>query len=212
MTKQAYLESQRGKPYSEIVANQPKVNVVGAIFGENLRNVVAILAGGLQYRLDNAPDSELRTALLTGFRYMTLPDYAFNLAATDVHDLLQKAVNAQLVTPDEYALFLQLATYEKPQFEITREDCADYFGGMDWQPLATSNSVVNIWLKTKAPESTHIVIQHQDVLPDGSLSDWRHSTAVHGIELVGEYQAAIPTKAGRSYRWRCEYALDVVVS
>ncbi len=212
MNKADYLESQRGKTYTQIVNEQPMVNVVGAIFGENLRNVVAILAGGLQYRLDNAPDSEIRTALLTGFRYMTLPDYAFNLAAPDVHDLLQKAVNAQLVTPDEYALFLQLATYQKPQFEITREDCADYFGGMDWQPLTTSNATVNIWLKTKAPESTHIVIQHQDTLPDGSLSDWRHSTAVHGIELVGEYQAAIPNKAGRVYRWRCEYSLDCVVS
>ncbi len=212
MSKAEYLESQRGKTYSEIVANQPMVDVVGSIRGDNLRNVVAILAGGLQYRLDNAPDSELRTALLTAFKYMMLPDYAINLSLAENIGLLQASAKVGLVTQVEYEQFISLATYQKPEFDITREDCANYFGGSDWQEFSTSNATVNIWLKTKAPEPTHILIQHQDVLPDGSLSDWRHSTAVHGIELVGEYQAAIPTKAGRSYRWRCEYALDCVVS
>lgn len=125
------------------------------------------------------------------------------------------ALSAKL-TQFKSAMF-SLSNY-KPRFpSVTLDDvikarAAQLSPADAWHPLATSNSVVNIWLKTKAPESTYIVIQHQDTLPDGSLSDWRHSTAVHGIELVGEYQAAIPTKAGRSYRWRCEYVLDCVVS
>lgn len=79
MTKSEYLESQRGKTYSVVVAEQPMETVVGSIRGNNLRDVVAILAAGLQYRLDTmtlpAEAEPLRAALLTAFKYMTLPDY-----------------------------------------------------------------------------------------------------------------------------------------
>lgn len=145
--------------------------------------------------------------------------HTINMNDPTVQLTFNAAVSVGLISATEAAKVLNLAKYSKVVFpDVTMKDIVTHFNPEliapidTWQPLTTSNSVVNIWLKTKAPESTHIVIQHQDALPDGSLSDWRHSTAVHGVELVGEYQAAIPTKAGRSYRWRCEYVLDVVVS
>lgn len=145
--------------------------------------------------------------------------HTINMNDPTVQLTFNAAVSVGLISAAEATKVMSLAKYNKVMFpEVAMKDIVAHFNpeliapADTWQPLATSSGFVNIWLKTKAPESTYIVIQHQDLLPDDSLSDWRHSTAVHGIELVGEYQAAIPTKAGRQYRWRCEYVLDVWVS
>ena len=145
--------------------------------------------------------------------------HTINMNDPTVQLTFNAAVSVGLISAAEATKVMSLAKYNKVMFpEVAMKDIVAHFNpeliapADTWQPLATSSGFVNIWLKTKSPESTHIVIQHQDTLPDDSLSDWRHSTAVHGIELVGEYQAAVPTKAGRKYRWRCEYMLDAVVS
>lgn len=128
MTKNEYLESNRGLPYSQIIAEQPQDTIVGSIRGDNLRNVVDILAKGLQFRLDNAEPSPLRTALLTVFKYLLLPDYAINLSLPENIGLLEKAVNVGLVEPTERDQFIALASYTKPRFNLSIADCVDYFG------------------------------------------------------------------------------------
>lgn len=195
--------------------------VVGKIAYGNTLHLVSMLARGLRMRIDTCAIPALKYAWQEALQpaYLSSPSYSINVALPEIRAMLDQGKTAGICTQAEYDFIVELASYDKVLFpDATMRDVVAYFNPEliapidTWQPLATSNATVNIWLKTKAPEPTHIVIQHQDVLPDGSLSDWRHSTAVHGIELVGEYQAAIPTKAGRQYRWRCEYLLDCVVS
>lgn len=210
MTKTEYINSQLqlGKTHSQIIEGQPNEKVIGSIRGDNLRNVVAILASGLQYRLDKAEDSELKTALLTAFRYMSLPNYAINLALTENQNMLSHAVATGLVTESEQNALYQLASYERPLYNITSED----FSG-EWHELPETMSIWFILkLATKAPEMTHIVIQAKDNYGD-SESDWYHCTALHGIELAREYKAALPSNGYyHKLRWKCEYNLDCVVS
>lgn len=208
MSKAEYLESQRGKTYSVIVAEQPMQSVVGSIRGANLRDVVSVLAGGLQYRLDNAPDSPLRTALLVAFNHLALPDYAINLALLGNVGMLQAAVADGLVNQAESDRFFELATYQRPLHNITREDCADYFGNV-WHELdATECRVLSLFLNSRTPEVTHIVVQMQDL-----SGAWEHATALHGIQSVRPYTAVLPYYGeARKLRWRCEYVLDGLVS
>lgn len=213
MTKDEYLESQRGKTYTQIIAEQPMLDVVGSIRGENLRDVVAILAGGLQYRLDNAvlpPEAEpLRTALQVAFKYLDLPDYAINLSLPENELLLLQAVTTGLVTQAEADKFLTLATYQKPEFNLTREDCAEYFNGNAWNEIeATDKQWLQVQLNTTAPEPTHIVVQWQ-----ASNGEWYHATAIHGLLAPVQYRAQLPFYGvARKLRLRCEYLLDAVVT
>lgn len=209
VNKSEYLESRKGELHSVIIASQPTEKVVGSIRGDNLRNVVAILAAGLQYRLDTAQDSPLRTALLTAFKYMTLPDYAINLSLPENVGLLGMAVQAGIVTPEERDQFFSLATYETPVYNIT---AADFVGEWNELPVTSAQTAI-VRLHEKAPEQTYILFQAQDDYGDGTTSDWYHATALHGVELAREYRAPLPFNGyKRKIRWRCEYALDCVVS
>jgi len=203
MNKTEYIESRNGELHSVIIATQPTESVIGSIRGDNLRNVVAILAGGLQYRLDNAEDSPLRTALLTAFKYLTLQDYSINLALPENAGMLRLANSHGLVSDDELAQFFALATYERPLYNITADD----FVG-EWVEIPPTDSrSITFTLNKKAPEQTYILIQWQD-----KAGDWYHATALHGVEAVKSYTAALPYDGEpRALRWRCAYALDVVV-
>lgn len=212
MTKSEYLESQRGKTYSVIVAEQPLETVIGSIRGDNLRDVVAILAAGLQYRLDTmtlpTEAEPLRTALLTAFKYMTLPDYGINLSMPENAGMLQAAVSVGLVTQAESDKFFQLASYQRPLHNITREDCAEYFGA-GWIELPeTDGQRLTLQLNTRTPEVTHILVQMQDL-----SGEWEHATALHGIQSAKPYSAPLPHYGqARKVRWKCEYSLDGVVA
>lgn len=212
MSKDVYLNSQRGKSYTAIVREQPMVDAVGSIRGDNLRNVVAILAAGLQFRLDNAPSSPLRTALLTAFKYLTLTDYAINLSLQENVQLLQNAVTAGLVTADEYAQFIALATYQKPELHVTRDDCIRFYGGNIWNVLdATDTRKLRFRLNTLPPEPTVIIFEAQDCRADGSKSDWYYATALH-VDVSRDYCFDIPHNGyARSIRWRCEYPLNAII-
>ena len=210
MTKNEYLESQRGKTYTQIIAEQPMETVVGSIRGDNLRDVVAILAAGLQHRLDTMPlqtESEpLRTALLTAFKYLALPDYGINLSLPENAGMLQSAVAVGLVTQDESDKFLQLASYERPLYNITRQDCVDYFG-TEWNVIdPTHNRAFTVTLTQPLPEPASIIVQYQEIY-DGWESAWKHATALT-VHEQGKYRADTPYNGyERRFQWRCEYAL-----
>lgn len=198
MTREEYLESQRGKPYSQIVIEQPTETRVGSIRGDNLRNVVAILAGGLQYRLDNAEDSPLRTALLTVFRYLTLPDYAINLSLPENMGLLNAAVGLGLVELYERDAFVQLASYEVKTFNLTVNDCADYFGRhfnpIEFQ-LASHIDATSFVLRLLAPtpEEEQVRIEYRTKIK-GFDGPWvlAAQLTVKDVGNYGRFCATIP--------------------
>jgi hypothetical protein len=195
--------------------------VIGAIRGDNLRDVVAILASGLQYRLDNAPDSPLRTALLVGFRYMGLQEYGFNLAEPKVHGMLQMAVHEGLVTADEYAEFLQLATYDKPLYPtVTTRDIVKHFEPHltdvgQWRVIEqVATKQLRLQLRKDLPEPSSVTIEMRESNDNQTWSAWRRVAQFSGVHEAGNYYQAIPFNGlQRQVRWRgTEYALDADVT
>ena len=62
MTLQAEFDARQGKPYPEILSEIQAIteDVVMPIEGKDLRDVVTVLASGLDYRLQMAEPSPLR--------------------------------------------------------------------------------------------------------------------------------------------------------
>lgn len=210
MTREEYLESQRGKTYTEILAEQPLEGAIGSIRGENLRDVVAVLAGGLQHRLDNMSlptgYEPLRTALLVAFKYLTIQDYAINLSLEENVTMLQMAVAVGLVTQAESNKFFELATYTMPKFNITRQECADYFNPGWYQLDPTHNRSFTVEVTEQLPEQSTIVVQYQEIY-EGWESAWKPATSLI-VHQPGKYRADTPYNGyERRFQWRCEYQL-----
>lgn len=79
----------------------------------------------------------------------------------------------------------------------------------EWHELPeTDGRTLALQLNTRTPEVTHILVQMQDL-----SGVWEHATALHGIQSCKPYRAELPYHGQpRAIRWRCEYALDGVVS
>jgi hypothetical protein len=196
--------------------------VIGSIRGADLRNVVAILAGGLQYRLDNAPESPIRTALLTGFKNMTIPDYAFNMADPTVAYMLDIATQLGLVTPDERLQFYTLATFMKPVWPgVTIKDIVqhkqpnlielnDWSGEIDVGRSRTGLLTVLAPL----PETTNVVVEIK-ISDDGiNYGSWMPCTIIPGILNPTIHPFNVPSFSGmtRKIRWKgTDYAVPGIV-
>lgn len=204
MTKNEYIQSRLGELHSVIIATQPTTSVIGSIRGDNLRNIVSILAAGLQDRLDNAPASEIKTALVTAFKYLSLPDYAINLSVPGNMAMLDIAHSLSIITTAERAELIRLATYEVPVYDIRKEDFYN-----EWYELpATSAPTLTLRLTEKPPETTHILFHMQDQYDDNTSSDWYYATALHNVSIVKEYKIPVPFNGHpRKIKWCCDYQL-----
>lgn len=188
------------------------VPAIGSIRGADLRNVVAILASGLQYRLDNAPDSPIRTALRTGFSNMNIQDYAFNLSDPTVAYMLDIATQLGIVTPDERRQFYELATYNKRVWPdvtvldiVTHKQPAlvemnDWSGDID---MGSSRTVM-LTMLSDLPEVTTVVVEIKLSRDGITYGQWMPCTIIPGIEKATSYMASIPSYSGmyRKIRWK----------
>lgn len=211
-----------GYTYQEILEliKSKSVPTIGSIRGADLRDVVSILASGLQHRLNTATIPEeaepLRTALLTGFKFMTIPDYAFNLASPEVSGMLQMATAVGLVTNDEYNKFVNLATYQKPAFpDVTLRDIIEYkepaLISDKWIEIPeTDHRRFYIRLRQALPETINVVIQARDQYHDGFESEWYHCTTLRDIYLPREYVAELGYNGyARKLRWKALYVIPL---
>lgn len=196
-------------------------DVIGAIRGDNLRDVVVILAAGLQHRLDNAEPSPLRTALLTGFKYMTLPDYSFNLGVPAVADMLEQAVVAGLVTKDERDKFFALATYKSPLFpDATIKDIVAKFEPHkikldDWATIEqVPTHRLMLTLNSDMPEPSTVLIEMRESHNGIDWTNWRNVPSFSNVERAGAYYQTAPFSGlQRQLRWRgASYAIDGTVA
>jgi hypothetical protein len=119
-----------------------------------------------------------------------------------------------LITADDHAFIIQLATYERQLFpDATLRDVVAHFNpelvdGQWHETAPTDSRRFSITLNSAAPEVTHIVVQWL-----GSDGVWYHATALHGILAPVPYSAEIPYfGVPRKMRWRCDYALDGTVT
>jgi hypothetical protein len=206
------IEAKRGLPVSQILEElkAETIDVVGPIEGKDLRDVVTVLCSGLDYRLSQAPDSPLKSALVRAFNSMSIAEFGFNLADPVVASMLDAGVEAGLVDVNERLWFYGIATKQVPKYPNV--ELRDVLAVIEpekldgtWHEIEeTSGQSFQLQLNTRPPETTHIVVQWQGV--DG---EWYHATALHGLLAPVQYRAQLPFYGvPRKLRWRCEYLLD----
>lgn len=214
MTLSDAIESKRGKSYQEIYLelSSETVSNIGAIRADNLRDVVSILASGLQFRLESAEPSAIRTALLTGFKYMALPDYAFNLAQPDVMMLLLGGVDAGLINEEEKDKFIALATYETAKYpELTFKDIVEHFepdlvNVGEWSELVYSGGKLALTLAQSLPEPSLIRIEASESLDGKNWTAFKRINHFYDVFEAGLYLTDIPrSNLQRKIRWCGEH-------
>lgn len=220
MTLEQYLESQRGKTYTQIIAEQPMETVQGSLLKVHYQEIKTVLAAGLRHHLLNfVADSSVKQAALTALNetfdpvYLANEDFKVNFNVPEVMAQYDLCV-AEGALPLVFANRLKdLAKYERPIFNITRDVCAAYFGN-GWQELpVTEARQLIVRLTAQPPEQTYIQVQMRDVYPDETTSEWYTCQNVSGVFLVREYKAALRHEGyPRALRWRCEYPIAPTVT
>ena len=192
------------------------VSTVGKIAYGNTLHLVSMLARGLRARIEACPVPELKAAWSEALHpsYLSSPAYSINVALKEIRDMLDAGMLSGICTPTERDFIVQLATYNKPLFpDVTLRDVVKHFNpeliNEDWIELpATDSRTLSLQLNSRTPEVTHIVVQMQDL-----SGAWEHATALHGIQSVRPYTAALPFYGvARKLRWKCEYVLDGLVT
>jgi hypothetical protein len=192
------------------------VSTVGKIAYGNTLHLVSMLARGLRARIDTCTNPALKNAWSEALQpaYLASPAYSINVALPEIRTMLDGGLAAGLITADDHAFIIQLATYERQIFpDATLKDVVAHFNpelvdGQWHETEPTDSRRFSITLNSAAPEVTHIVVQWL-----GSDGVWYHATALHGILAPVPYSADIPYHGvPRKLRWRCDYSLDGTVT
>ncbi len=213
MTKSEYIASQvlLGKTHSQIITEQPTEFVQGSLLSRHYHEIKTILASGLRlhintFKADTVEKAAALTAVNETFteQFLASADFKVNFNVEAVFNQFQFCIQTGALPKSFADQLINLAKYQKPIYSITKDD----FQG-EWREIpATDARQLSFKLNRKAPEQTYILIQWQD-----GAGDWYHATALHGVEAVKKYVAALPYDGEpRALRWRCEYVLDCTVS
>jgi hypothetical protein len=188
------------------------VSTVGKIAYGNTLHLVSMLARGLRARIDACTNPALKNAWSEALQpaYLASPAYSINVALPEIRYMLDNGLAAGLISADDHAFIIQLATYERQLFpDATLRDVVAHFNpelidGQWHETEPTDSRRFSITLNSAVPEVTHILVQWL-----GSDGVWYHATALHGILAPVPYSADIPYHGSpRKLRWRCDYALD----
>jgi hypothetical protein len=191
------------------------VSTVGKIAYGNTLHLVSMLARGLRARIDACTIPALKNAWSEALQpaYLASPAYSINAALPEIRYMLDNGLTAGLISADDHAFIIQLATYERQLFpDATLKDVVAHFNPElidgEWHEIeSTDKQWLQVQLNTRTPETTHIVVQWQAV--DG---EWYHTQALHGLLAPMQYRAQLPYHgAPRKLRWKCDYALDGTV-
>jgi hypothetical protein len=192
--------------------NAKTVTTIGKIaYGDTL-HLVSMLARGLRARIEACTIPALKNAWSEALQpaYLASPAYSINVALPEIRYMLDNGLTAGLISADDHAFIIQLATFERQLFpDTTLKDVVAHFNpelidGQWYETEPTDSRRFSITLNSAAPEVTHIVVQWL-----GSDGVWYHATALHGILAPVPYSADIPYFGmPRKLRWRCDYALD----
>jgi hypothetical protein len=214
LSKQEYQTLSNAERLTLLLSKTERV--VGKIAYGNTLHLVSMLARGLRARIESCQVPALKAAWSEALQpaYLASPAYSINVALPEIRAMLTAGLQAGVCTQAEHDFIIELASYDKQLFaEATLKDVVNHFnpGLIDgaWHELPANDSrYLSFKSSIKPPEQTYIVIQWQD-----SVGDWYHATALHGVEAVKKYVAALPYDGEpRALRWRCDYNLDCVVS
>lgn len=200
MTKYEYLESQRGNTYTDIVTNQPMEIVQGSLLKEHYQEIKTVLASGLRMHLETfVADDPNKLATLYALKetfdpqYLADPDFKVNFNVPEVFQQYQMCI-ATGALPEHFAnRLLDLAKYKKSVHNISKADCADYFG-KGW-PLQTTAELVStkfiLTLDSDLPEDEAVRIEYR-VNVNGIAGAW--VLAAHPyVRYAGDYAGVCAT-------------------
>lgn len=212
LTLDQVIETKRGLPYAQALSEIQGItkDVVGPIEGKDLRDVVTVLCSGLAYRLEEAPGSPIRTALLRAFSSMSINEFGFNLTDPVVVQLLDAGVVANLIDVNERLWFYAIATKQVPTYpSVQLKDVIAYFepGLVDtgeWTTFSPTSNRLILNLSQDTPELAAVRIE-QRVSHDGiHWTNWDRLTPII-VQAAGVYYHSIPaSNMQRQIRWRGE--------
>lgn len=216
MTKNEYLESQRGKSYTEIITNEPTELVQGSLLKLHYQEIKTILANGLRdhmntFIVSNEDQRKALSALNETFDpiYMADEDFKVNFNVPAVMDKYLFCVSTG-VLPQEYATALiDLAKYKQSLYNLTFKDCVEYFEPEslivgDWTELTPTTLRLMLNLTKATPELVAVRIE-QRVSHDGlHWTNWDRLMPII-VQAAGVYYHNIPaSNMQRQIRWRGE--------
>ena len=178
-------------------------------YGDTL-HLVSMLARGLRARIDSCPIAELKNAFAEALHpsYLASPAYSINVGLPEIRGMLDAGLQAGIVTADEHAFIIQLATYKKRKFEkVTLKDVIaiaepELLNVGEWQEFEIGESR-KIRLKALGyiPQNATVLIQYCESDDGETWTDWRHATAMSVVS--GFNFAAVPHNGlSRRMRWR----------
>jgi hypothetical protein len=188
-------------------------------YGDTL-HLVSMLARGLRARIDSCQIAELKNAFAEALHpsYLASPAYSINVGLPEIRGMLDAGLQVGIVTAEEHAFIVTLATYKKRKFESAtpKEVIAITEPGLlnvgEWQEFAIGESR-KVRLKTSGyvPQNATVLIQYCESDDDVEWSEWRHATAMSVVS--GFNFAAVPHNGlARKMRWRgAEYAVSGVM-
>ena len=192
----------------KVAANATLSNPDATIVDKQLANIKLQVVAGFHEAI-----SEAKLANKAPFE---LGGHTVNMADPMVQQTFGAAQlsGVNLITAAEAAKLMELATFQRqlwPSVSL-RDVVAHFEPGLingQWHELEeTTGKILHLQLNSRPPEVTHIVVQMQDM-----AGEWEHATALHGIQSVKPYSAALPYYGvPRKIRWKCEYALDATVT
>lgn len=197
MTKNEYLESQRGKSYTTIVIEQPKEAVQGSLLKQHYQEIKTILASGLRMHLETfEADTPEKLAALYALKetfdpqYLADADFKVNFNVPEIYAQYQFCISTGAL-PQHFAdKLIALAQYERPVHNITKSDCTEYFG-KDW-PLQTSAphncTQYVLTIDQELPEDEAVRIEYR-INVNGVTGQWILAAQPY-VKEAGEYAGA----------------------
>lgn len=205
MTKNEYLESQRGKVYSQIVAEQPTEMVQGSLLKLHYQELKTILgAGGLRDHLDtfgvtNEFERKALSAVNETFteQYMADADFKVNFTIPEIMAAFNQVVALGVIPEPIGQQLLNLAKYQRSVYNITILDCVQYFEPEklnigDWNVLTVTNkSRLFFKLKTATPEIAAVRIETRQSHDGVHWSNWERTMPLI-VQEAGNYYHNFP--------------------
>lgn len=224
MTLQAEFDARQGKPYPEILSEIQAItdDVIMPIEGKDLRDIVTVLASGLDYRLQMAEPSPLRSGLMRAFNSMSINEFGFNLADPVVAQMLDLGVSAGLVDVNERLWFYAIATKQVPRYpsvqliDVVKHFEPELFTDV-WVELPNHylchKLQILLWETLKSNTFIHFQAQERMDMSNDIWSDWFDVGNVL-VQLKKQYSLTLPNTNGKNlrFRYKCPYILNVTVT
>lgn len=217
MTKQEYLQSQigLGKTITQIINDVPTTITRGSIDSRFVQEMTTALASGLQYDLDSfnpngSPDLiKLHTAMkiAVSLQHIYSPEFKINFSLDYIWTMYQSAIAVGIISQNSANMLAQLYLYQKPDFELTREEVAAALYGTDWNTLNPHDlNTIRVIVEEELPENTTIRFEMREEFYQDAWFGWSHVNTLFNVKDVKMYKLAIPHNGvPREIRWKCEY-------